>query len=88
MTYDGRAADSLSDGISLKLTTADDVQTVGAFYQSEFSALGDWIFTPPRFSNDTLYGATAIKNDGELRYQLFITRLPDNTQINITLLKP
>jgi len=88
MTYNGRAADNLSAGISLTLTTPDDVQTVGAFYESAFSALSDWTFTPPRFSNDTLYGAIAVKNDGELRYQLFVTKMPDHTQISISFLKP
>lgn len=86
--YDGRTADSLDDGISLKLTTSDDVQTVGAFYADEFASLDGWTYTPPNFSNETLYGATAEKSDEGLRYQLTVASLPDNTQINISFLKP
>jgi len=88
ITYDGRAADNLSDGISLKLTTSDGVQTVGAFYESAFNTLPGWTFTPPNFSNDTLYGATAINSEEGLRYQLIVTKLPDYTQVSISLLKP
>ena len=86
--YDGRTADSLDDGISLKLTTSDDVQTVGAFYADEFASLDGWTYTPPNFSNESLYGATAEKADEELRYQLIVTNLPDNTQISISFLRP
>jgi len=88
MTYDGRKADNLADGISLKLTTPDAVQAVGAFYQSAFNSLEGWTFTPPRFSNDTLYGATATHDGEGLRYHLVVTRLPDHTQISISFLKP
>ena len=87
ITYGGRTADNLADGISLKLSTPDDVQTVGAFYATAFSSLPGWEFTPPNFSNDTLYGATAVKNDEGLRYQLTITNLQDYTQISITFLE-
>jgi len=88
ITSDGRAADNLSDGISLMLTTSDGVQTVGAFYESAFSSLPGWAFAPPNFSNDTLYGATAVNDDEGLRYQLTVTKLPDYTQISISFLKP
>ncbi len=87
ITYGGRTADNLADGISLTLSTPDDVQTVGAYYESAFSSLSDWEFTPPNFSNDTLYGATAVKNDEGLRYQLTVTKLPDYTQISISFLE-
>ncbi len=87
ITYGGRTADNLADGISLKLSTPDDVQTVGAFYETAFSSLPGWEFTPPNFTNDTLYGATAVKGDEGLRYQLTITKLPDYTQISITFLE-
>jgi len=88
MTYDGRAADNLDDGISLKLTTPDAVQAVGAFYATAFNSLQGWTFTPPRFSNDSLYGVTATNSDEGLTYQLIVTRLPDHTQISISFLKP
>lgn len=88
MTYDGRAADNLDDGISLKLTTPDAVQAVGAFYAAAFNSLQGWTFTPPRFSNDSLYGVTATNSDEGLTYQLIVTRLPDHTQISISFLKP
>ncbi len=87
LTYDGRTADNLADGISLKLTTSDGVQMVGAFYASAFGSLAGWDFTPPNFSNDTLYGATATKSDENLRYQLTVTKLPDETQISISFLQ-
>lgn len=85
--YDGRTDDNLRDGISLKITTPDDVQTVGEFYENAFSSLSGWTYTPPNYSNDTLYGATAEKADENLRYQLTVTKLPDNTQINISFLE-
>lgn len=87
ITYGGRTADNLADGISLTLSTPDDVQTVGAFYESAFSSLSGWEYTPPNFTNDTLYGATAVNNAGGLRYQLTITKLPDYTQISISFLE-
>jgi len=87
ITYGGRTADNLADGISLKLSTPDDVQTVGAFYETAFNSLPGWEFTPPNFTNDTLYGATAVKNDEGLRYQLMVTKLPDYTQVSITFLE-
>jgi len=87
ITYDGRTADNLRDGISLEVQTQDDVQTVGAFYANAFASLSGWAYEPPNFSNDTLYGATATKADEGLRYQLTVTKLPDYTQINISFLE-
>ncbi len=87
ITYGGRTADNLADGISLTLSTVDDVQTVGAFYESAFSSLPSWEYTPPNFTNDTLYGATAVNNAEGLRYQLTVTKLPDYTQISISFLE-
>ncbi len=87
ITYDGRTADNLQDGISLTITTADGVQAAGAFYANSFASLSDWTFTPPNFSNDTLYGATADKTDENLRYTLTVTKLPDHTQISISFLQ-
>lgn len=87
ITYDGRTADSLQDGISLTLTTSDDVQTVGAYFASALTSLPDWAYTPPNFSNETLFGASAEKADENLHYQFTVTKLPDYTQINISFLE-
>jgi len=87
LTYDGRTADNLSDGISLILTTQDDPLTVGAFFENAFASLTDWDFTPPNFSNETLYVASAVKTDENLRYQVTATQLPDYTQISISFLE-
>jgi len=84
----GRVADNLEDGISLRLTTPDAVQVVGAFYAAAFNTLRGWTFSPPKFSNDMLYGATAGNDVEGLRYQLIVTRMPDHTQISISFLKP
>ena len=87
LDYDGRTADNLSDGISLRLTTPDDVLDVGAFYASAFASLPGWTYTPPNFSNNILYGATANKANENLRFQLTVTKLPDHTQISISFLE-
>lgn len=87
ITDDGRTSDSLSDGISLTLKTSDGVQEVGSYYANKLEALAGWEYTPPRFSNDTLYGGTAKKADENLTYQFTVTKLPNHTQISISFLE-
>jgi len=87
LTYDGRTADNLSDGISLILTTQDDPTTVGAYFATAFAALTDWDYTPPNVVIETLYGATATHAGEGLRYTLTVTQLPDYTQISISFLE-
>ncbi len=87
LKYDGRTADNLADGITLKLTTSDDVQTVGAFYANAFTSLPGWVYTPPKFSNGSYYGATAEKADESLRFQVTVSNSSDHSQINITFFK-
>lgn len=87
IVYDGRSNDNLNDGISLSLTTSDPVQTVGTFFANAFANLSDWTYTPPNVTLDSLYGSTAIHATDDLRYQLVVTKTPDNTIITITLIK-
>ncbi len=86
ITDSGRTSDNLNDGISLELTTSDDLTTIGAFYSSAFSSLAGWSYSPPAHPVPTVYGATATKSDESLRYQLTATKLPDTTKINISFL--
>jgi len=87
LEYNGRTADNLADGITLKLMTNDDVQTVGAFYASAFASLPGWTYTPPKFSNGSYYGATAEKADESLRFQVTVSNSSDRSRINITFFK-
>jgi len=87
LKYDGRTADNLADGITLKLTTPDDVQTVGAFFANAFTSLSGWTYTPPNFSNGSYYGATAEKADESLRFQVTVSNASNLSQINITFFK-
>ncbi len=87
ITVVGNEDSSVEDGINLTIKTADEVAIAGKFYEDAFSKLSGWIYTPPRDTSATLYGAKATKNDEDLTYELTITKFSGSTNIRISFLK-